>query len=296
MSYCFDSGEGRRSIIPSVHSLRIPKAIMPKRGTCRLCLKEEDLQDSHFFPASAYKLCRDAKSLKNPILLTDNTAAQSSLQMTAYLLCAACEDRFNVNGERWVHRNLATLERFPIQEAIAKANPIVSGPELAAYAGANIENIDVEKLVYFGLSIFWRAAVHRWTISETASPTKRIPLGPYEDPIRRFLVGEAGFPENTVLMITVWPYAEPRAPLGFHTPVSQNKGRFRIHQFYIHGLDFKLAIGKLMHESMRKMCTYNSPEKLIFASTKAAQQTVETYSKAIAGSTPQGKLAAQYPK
>jgi hypothetical protein len=269
---------------------------MPERGTCRLCLQEAELQESHFFPGAAYKFCRDNENSKNPIILTDGVAAESSLQMTSFLLCAACERRFNVNGERWVHFNLATSDGFPIQAVIARTSPIVSGPELAAYEGARIEEIDTEKLVYFGLSIFCRAAVHRWRLSQTDKPTAKIPLGPFEEPIRRFLLGEQGFPEHTVMMVTIWPYADPPAPLGFHTPVSQNKGKFHIHQFYIHGLEFKLAAGKLMPENMKRICTYNSPGKLIFASTKAAKQTVDAYATAVAESTPKGKLVPRYPK
>jgi hypothetical protein len=39
-----------------------------------------------------------------------------------------------------------------------------------------------DKLVYFGMSVFWRAAVHRWHMP--AGDPVPINLGPYEDPIR----------------------------------------------------------------------------------------------------------------
>jgi hypothetical protein len=269
---------------------------MPEHGMCRLCLKEGHLQNSHFFPASIYKVCRDAENQKNPIAMMDNVAAETSGQMTAYLLCAECEQRFNRNGERWVHLNIATPEGFPIQEALAKREPIISGEKIAAYAGAQIEEIQVEKLVYFGLSIFWRAATCRWRFSDTDRMTERLALGPYEEPIRQFLVGGSDFPDHVVILISVWPYKDTSPPIAFHTPASQNKGDFHSHQFYVPGLDFKLAVGKRMPEMMRRICTHRSPEKMIIASTNAAKETIETLSRVIDRSVPKGKLAARYPK
>ncbi len=265
---------------------------MRQLGTCRLCKKEGELQDSHFFPASIYKACRDAENNKNPIAIADGAAAQTSAQMTEHLLCAGCERRFNENGERWTHLNIARIDGFPLQGVIAKATPILAGDEMAAYAAADIPEIDVEKLVYFALSIFWRAAIHRWKTSDATDKfTKRIWLGPYEEPIRKFLLGEAAFPPNTVVLVSIWPYTKPPAPIAFHTPVSANKGSFHSHSFYIPGLDFKLALGKLMPEKLKRICSYRSPEKMIFASTRAAVQTMETYVKLVADSKPRGKLA-----
>jgi hypothetical protein len=216
--------------------------------------------------------------------------------MTDYLLCAECERRFNENGERWIHSNVATPQGFPIQEALSKETPILAGDEMAVYAGAHIPGIDIEKLVYFGLSIFWRAAIQRWKVWGTDKPITRIMLGPYEEPIRKFLAGEQKFPDHTVILVTVWPYTKPPPPIAFHTPVSQNKGTFHSHLFSIPGLDFKLAVGKLMPEKLRRICSYSSPEKMVFASTKAAIKTMETFAKVIADSVPKGKLAAQHQK
>jgi len=270
--------------------------IMPQPGTCRLCKKERELQDSHFFPASIYKACRDAENNKNPIAIADGGAAQTSAQMTEYLLCADCERRLNENGERWIHLNIARIDGFPLQKAVAKATPILAGDEMAGYAGADIPEIDVEKLVYFGLSIFWRAAIHRWKTTDANKLTKRIWLGPYEEPIRRFLLGEGAFPDHAVILVSIWPYTKPPAPIIFHTPVTENQGAFHSHLFCIPGLDFKLALGKRMPEKLRRICSYRSPEKMIFASTKAAIKTMETLVKLVADSTPRGKLAIQYRK
>src|SRR5215813_10627834 len=51
--------------------------------------------------------------------------------------------------------------KFLIYDALKKSKPIAADDEIAVYAGSQIPEIDVDKLVYFALSVFWRSAVHR---------------------------------------------------------------------------------------------------------------------------------------
>lgn len=63
-------------------------------GTCRLCLNESDLQDSHILPKWAY--ARDeAYSNPNPVILSDGIARQHSKQHQEHMLCSACEQAFS---------------------------------------------------------------------------------------------------------------------------------------------------------------------------------------------------------
>lgn len=224
------------------------------------------------------------------------TAKQTTAQMSDYLLCSTCEKRFNDSGESWVIANLPSATAFPIQTALKASPPMISGNELAAYAGTTISGVDVEKLIYFGISIFWRAAVHRWSNPNDGLELPGISLGKYEDNFRKFLLGESVFPECAATLVSVWPYENPPPPLAFHTPVSKNDGKFHTHQFYMAGLDFKLAVGNQLPQTLKRVCSYASPEKLIFASTKAATQTLDVYARSVLSSQAVGKLAENISK
>lgn len=52
-----------------------------------------------------------------------------------------------------------------------------------------------DDLAYFALSVFWRAAIHRWPDPEDPTRTIKIELGPSNtELLRRFLLGEAALP------------------------------------------------------------------------------------------------------
>jgi hypothetical protein len=61
--------------------------------------------------------------------------------------------------------------------------------------------VDLDKLVYFAASVFWRGALSGWRIGR-GRPT-RLSFGPYEEGLRRFLHGEAPFPEHVLLVISL---------------------------------------------------------------------------------------------
>jgi hypothetical protein len=58
----------------------------------------------------------------------------------------------------------------------------------------------MDKLVYFGASVFWRAAVCEWSF---ASQQVHITLDRYAEELRRYLLHEATFPRDVVLHIGI---------------------------------------------------------------------------------------------
>lgn len=156
-------------------------------GICRLCGQNAELQDSHLLPKAFYKLAWAAGGRNpNPIVVTPKVALKTSRQVSDYLLCRDCEERFNKGGEKWIVENCWRGETdFPLNAALKAATPIAgSKPDLMIYFGASIPAIDLERIVYFAASVFWRAAVNDWG----ENPIK-LDLGPYEDSLRRFLLG-----------------------------------------------------------------------------------------------------------
>jgi len=236
---------------------------MPQRGICKLCLKEKDLQDSHLLPAAIYKQFRDPELPNpNPLLTRKTIALQTSAQLSDYVLCRGCEDLLNKQGENWVVRNIAHKDNFPLLEALQRGKPVISGGGVAVYAGAEIPQLNMDKLVYFALGIFWRASVHRWRL--LGGNPVQIDLGKYGPAIRQFLLGIQPFPQNTVVLIFV---SHTNTPLLSTFPYLEHKRGYHSFSFYVPGMQFKLKTGKMIPEQIRFLCAYSNPLRPISVST-----------------------------
>ena len=84
--------------------------------------------------------------------------------------------------------------------------PVFKGDDLVLCDVAGVSAFDVGQLVYFGMSIFWRAAVHKWATT-TGLIAPKVDLGALEGPTRKFRRCEGPVPEDgIVLTVDVWPY------------------------------------------------------------------------------------------
>jgi hypothetical protein len=69
-------------------------------GICKLCLQEENLQESHLMPRALYKKLRSkGKGNNDPCVVTARDFRRSSGQYTDYVFCKKCEDRLNVEAK-----------------------------------------------------------------------------------------------------------------------------------------------------------------------------------------------------
>jgi hypothetical protein len=149
---------------------------------------------------------------------------------------------------------------FRLKDLIDAAKPVgVIG--LKVYAAAGIPQINVEKLTYFIASIMWRGAAHEWKSGR--DKIRRLFLGSrYEEELRRYLLGEAAFPQNAALWVSVIPES------GLWNTVSAPYGE-RLNQcwrykFIFLGVTFMFFLGARIDPIIRKMCTYRSEEHFIF--------------------------------
>lgn len=234
-----------------------------QNGTCKLCLEYKALCDSHYLPKRVYAFGR-AKQLKNPnpIVLSGKSGKQVPDQLRAYVFCRACEDLFSKNGEQWV---LANIPRdygapFPLQHALEPEKPLVCGNDMNLYDGSSIKAIDMGKLVYFGLSIFWRGAAHDWKSKPLGLSAPQVDLGSYFEPLRLFLLGRGPIPDDVALSVHVWPYkkvwqvAYPVYPL-------EEAARPR-YWFYIPGIFFLVELGENLPEGAPERCAHGK-QKII---------------------------------
>jgi hypothetical protein len=227
-------------------------------NVCALCLRLRPLRDSHLIPAGILRQLRDdGFKNPNPYIMSPDYIGQSSAQAKQYLLCHDCEHRFNLNGEKWVAANCYCPQKntFRLREKLECAQPILSGPQGGAYNASTIPEIDIEKLVYFGTSVIWRASLRSWQLQKQVyQPIEVCPA--YKEELRLYLLGDP-FPQNAVANVCVSTLDVP-SPLAVF-PDSLAEGSIRVHRFYIPGIWFLLLLGEKIPEHSRQMCILRSP-------------------------------------
>src|SRR5438034_546836 len=104
-------------------------------------------------PAAMYKCVLDrSRKNPNPVVVGRKVTATTSRQVTAYVLCAGCEDLFNKNGERWMLKQVWNGKQFPLRDRLNVAMPHYKFNNALAFSGKAV-GIDTEKLGYFALSV-----------------------------------------------------------------------------------------------------------------------------------------------
>jgi hypothetical protein len=267
-----------------------------QKGICRLCHKLADLQESHFFPRAVYIQLREAAfKNQNPVLMTEDESTISQKQIKEYLLCFDCEQRFSRLGESWVMANMARITSFPLQDSLFSGTPlgISKDQTFSCYSAAVLSSIDIGALTYFALSIFLRSAAHQWRNIDGTN-MDGIRLGPYEEPIRNFLLG-GSFPNDVVIQVAVWP--EKVVIQAAYTPRRGNAPGYHVFNFMIPGIEFRLLTGKQIPYDVRSTCSYASPQKLIYMTKQTVDETIVTLGKMMSHSKPtKSLLSPRIPK
>lgn len=222
-------------------------------GKCNLCHANSELRDSHYLPRGGYKSTRSA-SLKNqnPVVIGSNKAKQSQAQVHEFKFCPVCEARFNDGGENWVLRHIhrAYGGVFPIHTILNSAQPIVGRSGFLVFPQQTIPTINIDKLIYFAMSIFWRGTLH-WNPVE-GNRASRVYLGRYERQIRMFLLGRSKLPKDMALIVGVWPFNG--VPIMNTFPEMDETEPYRRYWFYISGFFFILAVGKKIPSLVKQIC------------------------------------------
>lgn len=243
--------------------------VMDDARRCALCLREDEIQSSHLIPRALYvDLRTPSLPNPNPITGTPEETGPRQEQFVTRLLCRPCEHRFSVNGEKWVLENGYRLKGpSRIYQALAAVDPVAEYPSGTVYAGAEIEALDMDKLAYFGASVFWRASVGNWSFA--GKRQHFIDLGPkYSEALRRYLAGEADFPDQMVLWSAVCrtPEPPPVITLPSGERVAEGFGTFYRHIFDIPGLSYMLHVGNRIPSRIRDTCIVRSRRRFIYFS------------------------------
>ena len=260
-------------------------------GQCKLCLSTGELRNSHFIPKSAYKLIQQSEAAP-PIAVRPTLTIQTNDQMKDYLFCAACEDRLNKNGEAWVMKYCSrNAEGFRLKELLDAAEPVASNG-LKVYSASEIPEIDIEKLAYFAVSVFWRGAIHYWSFGK--QKIKRLYLGSYTEELRRYLLKEEEVPKHSVIWISV--ITEPKLWNSFVAPYGERLEQCYRYKFHFLGISFMLFLGKLINTQFRSMCTLRSASRLLYSGEPANEVVIEDLGRVIRKSALAGSLKEHQPR
>jgi hypothetical protein len=242
---------------------------------CPLCQQMAVLQESHLLPAAVYKHLRDPQARNpHPVLFSKYGERQSSWQAQQYLFCACCEQRFHRNGEGW------TLEHSARQGNNFKLRDILTAHEgskllegMYCFNCADIPSVNADALCYFAVSVIWRASVCSWSIDGVK--LAQIELAKYSEPMRLYLLGDAGFPTNTV--VTAIVSSSPDVLLMATLPQSKKFQDYTSHFFSIPGLDFTVDVGARMPTMLQEACLHRGLRRPIFYSAVAGLETARAY-------------------
>lgn len=234
---------------------------------CKLCQQPRDLRRSHYLPAFLYRLTRlPGAGNPNPVVMTPKVTLPTSKQMQAYLLCADCERRFSEGGEAWAARQVYNETNFPLLDRLNAIAPLHASPHLRIFSATDA-GIDTAKLAFFELSLLWRASVHKWGMID--GRTTSVSLGAYEEPIRRFLVDETGFPADVVVIVTICTDRLSQGTMFPPTAVPMNP--HAVFSSLVRGIACRVLVGRDLSVEAREACCFSSTKKMIFAADHEAQ-------------------------
>jgi hypothetical protein len=229
-----------------------------KRGMCKLCLTEADLQQSHYLGWAFYRLSSDDGEL--PVLMSADLVIQDQKQIKGHVLCWDCEQRFTKNGEDYLMKMVNRKDEFKMMELI-RACPVreIHG-EYTVYSANHLE-LNTNALSYFALSIIWRGT-HFWRTFEGRA-TGGLQLGHYQERLRRYLLGAGPYPQGVVVKISVALDYTSQNFIMFPR-VDPNHPDATVFTLMARGIWFDVAVGDTLPAYVYESCCVNSPKKPIF--------------------------------
>jgi hypothetical protein len=117
--------------------------------------------------------------------------------------------------------------------------------------------VDTEALAYFALSLLWKGGVHQWPTAE--GQTTSVPLGPFEEPIRKYLLG-GPFPANLYVLLGV---CEDRGSRGMvFAPTVMHETRHHTFSVLVRGLWFHI-VADARAAAVKELCSVQSRKKVL---------------------------------
>jgi hypothetical protein len=179
-------------------------------------------------------------------------------QLWAHLLCESCERRLNELGEKPVQKLFNGANGFPLLDRMNVALAVESKPTVVTYSGSDM-GIDTEALAYYALSLLWKGSVHNWATLQ--GQTSSVNLGKYQEPIRQYLLGDAGFPDGVYVIVAV---CTDYGSQGMNFAPSLVAGsQFPMFSILVRGLWFHVITTDSPAPGLEKLCCVRSEKKIL---------------------------------
>lgn len=167
---------------------------------CPLCLTDgKKLQESHFICKGLYRIAGQDGA---PVVMTPGLFVSISTQVKDHFLCWDCEQTFG-KAEDYVIPLLKHGDEFPLLAMLKASTPVGRLRDGSLVFSGSVAGVDTDKLAYFAFSMFWRVSVHVWKTLKGQVTAQLHYMREFEEPIRRYLNGESGFPTGMVLRVSV---------------------------------------------------------------------------------------------
>lgn len=245
---------------------------------CALCLMHRPLRDSHLLPAALYRLARDASDRNpNPVIVTKAVASQRSAQISQYLLCGTCEDRFSRHGERHVLKNCARPSGFRLLDALTAAPALCEGSSWRVVDISGQSAVAGDHYLYFAASVFWRAAVASWNVNGRRIPSLSLGAG-YQEQFRKYLLDGAPFPALARMFVHAWTDAVDSTSIA---PTSSRVGGVYRHKFCIPGVGFTLFVGRSVPSRQNAGALNSTEGQFMWTSSSRSEPLLKGFAKQI---------------
>lgn len=139
---------------------------------CSMCMKSvQSLELSHFIPKLVYRRMRKMLAPKHDLNMADNNKNTFKIfrEIKTELFCQGCEDKLNKNGERYFANTCLPVPGGDGVGHFTKISHAKIIHLLNSTGGYNITlgsgflpGIDMNKIYYFAISIFWRGSFNVW--------------------------------------------------------------------------------------------------------------------------------------
>ena len=190
--------------------------------------------------------------------MTPKVVMGTQRQLWAHLLCRECEARLNKFGETPVLKLLDTGSGFRLLERMHLALELKIESNTVSFSGSAM-GVDTDALAYFALGILWKGSVNKWSTVE--GQTTSISLGAFEEPIRKYLLGEGGFPPDVYVLVGA---CEDRGSRGMVFAPSLVGGvRHRMFSILVRGIWFHVITDKNALPGIKKLCCVQSEKRVL---------------------------------
>ena len=214
-------------------------------------------------PAALYQeLLNPTGPIKQMIVLKRGKTHQSGEQFSMPLLCQDCEVRFQQGGEDWTLANRYRSDgSFPLREMLKRTAPVESKQDRSkAYDARKVAGLEVQQLIYFAASLFWRAGVADWRVK--FADAEKIDFDTQlMTELQQYLLAKGPFPPWASVFIVLDETAAPHRAMW--SPRKQGERPELRYSLYIPGIIFELGVD--LAPQLRNYSISDPTEKIVLS-------------------------------